>query len=66
MTDWRTDLEAYRRKARSRTRGMQSVRQICKARGVDLPKLRQALYGKDQEHDRPVFVDVLKQFLGEG
>jgi hypothetical protein len=63
--EWRQELEEYRARARSRTRGSQSVRQICKARGVPFSKLRQALYSKKPENDRSGFVDVLKAFLGE-
>ena len=62
--DWRAELKTLRRRARSRTRGLQSVRRICEARGVTLSELRRALYSQKRENDRPVMVTVLRKFLG--
>jgi len=63
--DWRDELAEYRRRARSRISVMQSVRQIYKARGLDLRKVRQAIYSKNPKNDRRCFVAVLRRFLAE-
>ncbi len=53
-------------RAASRAKGFQSLRQICKARGLDYAKVRPALYNKQAVNDRPWHVEVLKAFCGEG
>ena len=66
VSDWREELPRWRRRAASRAKGFQSLRQICKARGLDYAKVRPALYNKQAVNDRPWHVEVLKAFCGEG